>query len=261
MNRICKELKKHFKASVKRNLADGILFSGGLDSALVAAYARDATAISVGLMPGAEDQSYANAVAKYLGLDLRYITVTVDEVLGAVPEVVRILRSFDPAIPNDVTVYLGLKHAKDAGVSSMMTGDGSDEIFAGYSFMQKIDDLNRYLSRMHSSMRFNSNRIGTDLGIDIRQPFLDEEFLKFGQGIDLKHKIRTENGTTWGKWILRKAFENVLPRKILWQSKRPLEIGSGMTRLRRIIESTISDEEFEKARNTYPIRFWNKEHL
>jgi len=46
-----------------------------------------------------------------------------------------------------------------------------------------------------------------------------------------------------------------------WQSKRPLEYGSGMTFLRQIISSKISDQEFEEKKRFYPIRFMNKEHL
>ncbi len=68
-------------------------------------------------------------------------------------------------------------------------------------------------------------------------------------------------GKLWGKWILRKAFEDVLPKEIIWQDKRPLEYGSGMTKLREIISSKISDDEFEEKKKLYPINFLNKEHL
>ncbi|MCK4468241.1 MAG: hypothetical protein KAU60_07800, partial [Desulfobacterales bacterium] len=146
-------------------------------------------------------------------------------------------------------------------IGSMMTGDGSDEIFAGYDFMLKIEDLEGYMARMHSAMRFSSNKIGDVLKIDIRQPFLDNAFMDFSRGIDLDLKIRKENGQTCGKWILRKAFEGVLPQEILWQSKRPLETGSGMTELRNIIESNVSDKEFEKGKRDFHIKFRNKEHF
>jgi asparagine synthetase B (glutamine-hydrolysing) len=54
----------------------------------------------------------------------------------------------------------------------MMTGDGSDELFLGYNFMLKKKDLRKYLDRMYRTMRFSSNKIGENLGIDIKQPFL-----------------------------------------------------------------------------------------
>ncbi|MBU4463675.1 MAG: asparagine synthase-related protein [Desulfobacteraceae bacterium] len=255
------ELKRRFAKAVSRNRAEGILFSGGLDSALVAAYAKNSKAISVGLESYGEDRYYADKAVKFLRLGHYHRTVKIDEAIAAIPNVIKILESFDPVIPNDVTSYLGIKCAKDMGIKSMMTGDGSDEIFAGYDFMLKIKDLKAYLARMHSAMQFSSNKIGEDLGIEIKQPFLDKEFMDFSQRIDLDLKIRRENGKTWGKWILRKAFEGVLPQEILWQTKRPLETGSGMTELRNIVESKVSDEEFEKGKRDFPIRFWNKEHF
>lgn len=261
INCVFDELREKFMDAVKRNHADGILFSGGLDSALVAAFSRDSKAVSVGLNSYSEDQFYAKAVAKFLNIDHHYITVSTEEALAVIPEVIRILKSFDPVVPNDVAVYIGLKYAKDIYVQSMMTGDGSDEIFAGYSFMREIEDLDQYLTRMHSSMRFSSNQIGLSLGLEIRQPFLDDEFVAFGRDVDVDCKIRHENGMVWGKWILRKAFEGVLPKDILWQSKRALEYGSGMTHLRKVITDMVSDEEFERAQREYPVKFWNKEHF
>ena len=255
------ELKRRFAEAVSRNRAEGILFSGGLDSALVAAYSTNCRAISIGLESYGEDRYYADEVAKFLKLDHYHKTVEIEEAIATIPEVIKILRSFDPAIPNDVTAYLGLKYAKNIGLYSMMTGDGGDEIFLGYNFMLEKKDLRKYLDRMYRTMRFSSNKIGEHLEIDIKQPFLDKEFMDFSQGVDVDLKIRKENGKTWGKWILRKAFEGVLPQEVLWQNKRPLEVGSGMTKLRNIIESRVTDEEFEAGNRSFPIKFRNKEHF
>jgi len=237
------------------------LFSGGLDSALVAAFSRDCTAISVGLDSYGEDRFYAKAVEKTLKINLEPVTVSVDEALEVIPDVIRALKSFDPALPNDVAVFIGLRHARDMNVKTVMTGDGSDEIFAGYGFMQEMDDLDCYLSRMYRSMQFSSNRIGRRLGLRIAQPFLDEEFFAFGKALDRDCKIRKEDGVVWGKWILRKAFERTLPKEIVWQSKRPLESGSGMSRLRGIITGMVTDEDFERGKRDYRVKFWNKEHF
>ena len=176
------ELKRRFAEAVSRNRAKGILFSGGLDSALVAAYSTNCRAISVGLESYGEDQYYAKKAAKFLKLDHYHRTVKTEEAIAAIPEVIKMLKSFDPAIPNDVTAYLGLEYAKDMGIKGVMTGDGSDEIFLGYNFMLDKKDLKRYLDRMYRTMRFSSNEIGENLGIDIKQPFLDKEFMDFSHG-------------------------------------------------------------------------------
>jgi len=257
---IFEEVRQTCAAAVHRNRGAGVLFSGGLDSAIVAAFAADARTVSVSLEHGGDDIYYAQRVADYLKLDHRHRVVTVDEAIEAIPDVIRITESFDPVVPNNLTVYFGLQCAVEMGLPNILTGDGSDELFAGYDFMLEMENLGAYLARMRSTMGFSSNVIGRELGIDIRQPFLDESIVAIAKAVDLDLKVKYENGRLWGKWILRKAFEGILPHDVLWQGKRPLESGSGMTELRRILEHRVSNEEFNSAKRHFPVKFWNREH-
>lgn len=85
--------------------------------------------------------------------------------------------------------------------------------------------------------------------------------VEFALKIPIEFKIRRDRGRIWGKWILRKAYEGWLPPKIVWQDKRPMELGSGMTLLRAIIGDLVSTEEFEKGKKESRIKFLNKEHF
>ena len=40
------------------------------------------------------------------------------------------------------------------------------------------------------------------------------------------------NGVKYSKWILRKAYEDVIPKDIIWRPKAPLEAGTGTETLR-----------------------------
>jgi len=239
----------------------GILFSGGLDSAILGSLLPGVTAITVTLESRGEDLEYATYLNESLNLIHTHRRVATQEALGAIPEVIRILKSFDPAIPNDLAVYFGLKHAKELGLMHIVTGDGSDEIFAGYSYMETMPDLATYIRKLSRSLEFSSNRIGNFFGITIHQPFLERNFLDWALSIGVDLKIREQDGKVWGKWILRHAFDGFLPPKVAWQAKRPLEEGSGMSSLRQIISSMVSDEEFSERDREYPVQFMDKEHF
>jgi len=255
-------LKRKLIESVQRNrTSSGLLFSGGLDSAILASINPNIKAITISLKSYGEDAKYASLVAKFLNIEHYQKNIDVNQAIEAIPEVIKVLKTFDPAIPNDLVVYFGLRLAKELGINEIMTGDGSDELLAGYSFMKDIDDLDNYIKRISSSLQFSSNELGKFFNIKIKQPYLDNEVIDFCLKITKDFKIKKIGDRVWGKWILRKAFEDILPREVIWQDKRPLESGSGMTKIREIISSKVCDEEFRNAQKTSSIRFMNKEHF
>jgi len=225
----------------------------------VAVLRPQAVGITVSLEHSATDLPYADILAKALGMRQVRRFVGIQEAIRRIPDVIRLLRSFDPALPNDLAAYFGLEKAKELGLKNIGTGDGSDELFGGYSFMADLADLDGYIRRVSRRMIFSSNDIGKALKLGIVQPFLDPAVVRLALKIPAAWKVRRSGGKRWGKWILRKAFEGLLPAKIAWQSKRPLEVGSGMTRLRQILTDKISDKEF--CGHSYPVKFFNKEHF
>lgn len=261
MQVLISEIRKRLKCAVNESGAKGLLLSGGLDSSILAALAPGVSAFTVTLAPHGEDEQYAKILTQILPIKSYHRMIGIEEAVDSIPAVIGILKSFDPAIPNDIATYFGLKLAKDQGAKSVMTGDGSDELFAGYSFMFDLPDLESYIRGLKDKMCFSSNILGQKLGVEIEQPYLSHEIIELTLEIPKDLKIRVEGEKRWGKWILRKAFEDVLPPKIIWQDKRPLEYGSGTRRLRRIISEKIPDEEFEEKKRAYPVRFISKEHL
>jgi asparagine synthase (glutamine-hydrolysing) len=257
---LCEQLRNNLKEAVGRNRAEGMLLSGGVDTSILAFIARPSIGFTVALKDTlASDLSYSEQVSKLLGIKHKKIEFTTEEALATLPEVIGILKTFDLALPNDLAIYFALKLAKERGVSSVMTGDGADELFAGYSYMAELttEDLERYIKRLSQNWHFSAGYLGKVLGIEIKQPFLDENFVRFA--LEIKPELKVEDGV--GKYILRKSFEDLIPPELVWRRKEPIEYGSGFTKLHEIINSMVTDEEFQSARKEVDIKFINKEHF
>jgi len=257
---ICERLRSKLREAVGRSRADGILLSGGVDTGILAFVARPSTGFTVALKDSlASDLVYSEKIAELLGIQHRKMEFTTEEALNTLPEVIRILKTFDLALPNDLSIYFALKLARENGISSVMTGDGADELFAGYSYMAELplEDLERYIRRLSQNWHFSSGYLGRALGIEIRQPFLDEDFVSFV--LEISPELKVKDGV--GKYILRKSFEDLIPAEIVWRRKEPIEYGSGSTKLHEIINSMVTEEEFASATNEFDIKFINKEHF
>jgi len=256
--RFCRELRQVLTRAVERNLGDVILLSGGLDSSIIALLASkvgDVKAVSVYLenSPGS-DLRYAKIVAGFLGIEHLIRVFDLDELEDAIRSTIRILRTFDPMeVRNSAAIYIALRHAKDNGRRVAMTGDGGDELFAGYSFLYNLDfeELDHKIRRIWKRMSFSSTALGEALGIKVNQPYLDPEMLSFAEKLDSRFRIGFRDEKRYGKFILRMAFEEMLPEEIIWREKVPIEGGSGTSILPRIFDEKISNQDFDKLRERY----------
>jgi len=258
--------------SVRRNLTDGLLLSGGLDTAMLAYLTSkwvkpSCLTVALGGAP-APDVDYAKLVANRLGLR-HYVHYFGNEELDeSIRGVIRIMKTFDPMeIRNSAAIYVALKVGGDRGMSTIMTGDGCDELFAGYSFLFGLtkEQLDIALKKIQANMRFASIYLAKELGVAVRLPYLDPQFKAFATDLDVGLKVRSERGQVWGKWILRKAFEDIMPQEIVWRVKAPIEVGTGTTILPSLFDSRISDLEFNEKKKRYlnkdRVVIRSKEHL
>lgn len=254
MDGVLEEIRGTLEGACARRSADAIALSGGLDSTIVAWLQRGDGPAAVAVAASdfvSTDLTYCQMAARHAGLDLEMLAPGTPEVLDGIEETIRILGNFnDIEIRNSVVAYIAARWARDAGYGSLCTGDGADELFGGYDFMVNMDPgrLGPELERVRSVMHFPSHEIGRALGVRVESPFLDPEVEGLASRIPPGMKVREEGGRRHGKWVLRKAFEDVIPRQVAWRPKSPMQDGAGTAGLTGLFDSLVGDEEYAEKK-------------
>jgi len=188
-----------------------LLLSGGLDSSVLCYLMRPRLSVVTSLGHDSQDLKYANDVAKKYSKNHIECIVDFDDIVRVVPNIIRTFKTFDPLeIRNSSVIFFGIKEAKHSGYGSIVTGDGADELFAGYNYLQRyfgdLKKLQMILDNLWKIMRFSSIRIGDELGVKVNTPFLEKPIYDFATSIDITEKVGDHGNKKWGKFILRKAF-------------------------------------------------------
>ena len=234
--------------------SDWIALSGGLDSSILAHLRKDQKPQTMTIITKdflGTDLTFAQIIAKHLGLNLSLIQVSMEEVLDSINETIKILGNYnDIEIRNSIVPYIYLTTLKKKGVDSVITGDGADEVFAGYNFLLKKSDeeIGEELKRIKKIMHFPSKDIARSLNMKVETPFLNEELIKFSDDIEISEKINAKDGEKFGKWILRETFEKYLPNNITWREKSPMQDGSGTNNLTGLFNTIITDDIFTQKK-------------
>ncbi|MDG1778914.1 MAG: asparagine synthase B [Flavobacteriaceae bacterium] len=278
------KIKEALEAAVHRQLMSdvpyGVLLSGGLDSSVTSAIAKkyaqkrvesgDTTdawwpqlhSFSVGL-EGSPDLAAAQKVADHIGTVHHEIKFTIQEGLDAIKDVVYNLETYDTTtIRASTPMYLMARVIKSMGIKMVLSGEGADELFGGYLYFHKApndeefhQETVRKLDKLHMYDCLRANKSLAAWGIEGRVPFLDKEFMDVAMSINPKDKMI--NGERMEKWVVRKAFEDMLPESVAWRQKEQFSDGVGYSwidTLKALVEQEISDEQMENAHFRFPIQ-------
>jgi len=253
-----RKLRLLLDEAVRRNLTDGILLSGGLDTSVLAKVASEYVSLKAFTVAfkntPAPDVEYAKSIAAHLGLKHTTHYFDENELYHAISAVIKTMKSFDPhVIRNSAPLFIGLTLAGEEGSNNVMTGEGCDELFAGYPYLYELEreQLRLELHKLWKIGIFPEIDLAKSLGMQVKLPYLDPKLVSFAMDLDPDLKVREEKGQKWGKWIVRKAFEDTLPKRIVWRKKMGAEFGSGTASLTSILNSRISDMEFERKKKKY----------
>ena len=255
VSKLLPEVRTLVNKVVKKNMAESFLFSAGTDTQIIAyeavKYKPDIPCLTLAFKGGTpKDTEYVKKMVELLHLKQETHLFGREEVLQYYPKVVEALKKYDPMeIRNSLPVYIGLTLLKEKGLKTVFTGDALDELF-GYpwQFHLTIDEFAKKQEEMWAEMGFSSLPMAASLGMTIKAPYMDPEFMEWAKKLPIKYKINMYNGVKYSKWILRKAYEDVIPKDIIWRPKAPLEAGTGTESLRTHFNDFISDKDFEEKK-------------
>lgn len=134
-------LRESVKKRMQSDVPVGALLSGGLDSSAILGIMTDLSgrpvpSFTVGYSSNGDDSvsefKWSRKVAKHFESEYSEAVVTADDFLGFLP---RAVWHQDEPIgePASIPLYFVSKLARDSGVTVLLTGEGSDELFAGYN--------------------------------------------------------------------------------------------------------------------------------
>jgi asparagine synthase (glutamine-hydrolysing) len=255
------------------------LLSGGLDSSLIAAlvcnYFRNEgktiETYSIGL-EGSEDLRHARIVAEWIGSSHTEILVKEDDMFYIIPEVIQTIESYDTTtVRASLGNYiLGKYISGNSDAKVIFNGDGSDEVFGGYLYMDKCPDdiefdkeTRELLTNIHAFDVLRSDKCISSHGLEPRTPFLDRSLVNYV--LSIPPYYRNHMNIYYGrhgiieKVLLRGAFtesyfrdtlgRQLLPDSILWRKKEAFSDGVSTKErsLFTILQEKIAEKLTEKT--------------
>ena len=257
------------------------------DNSKTKAYWPRLHSFAVGLK-GAPDLAKAKLVADHIGTVHHEINYTIQEGLDAIRDVIYFIETYDvTTVRASTPMYLLARVIKSMGIKMVLSGEGADEIFGGYLYFHKApsakdfhEETVRKLSKLYMYDCLRANKSLSAWGVEGRVPFLDKEFLDVAMRtnpeakmcsidhlpltIDHCHADGSEKNGQWSmvngqlieKYILRKAFADMLPEEVAWRQKEQFSDGVGYSwidTLKQITAEAVTDEQMAHAAERFPI--------
>lgn len=195
------------EARMMSDVGIGVFLSGGLDSAIVAAVAaeyarrhghrRPLPTFAVGT-PGSPDLLAARVVAEHLGTEHHEVVMTAKDAVAALPRAVRAIEHFDVHLVRSAVPNLLLAEYASRHVRAVLTGEGADELFAGYPDCHREPYLDpdalqsrlvETVEGLHRENLQRCDRTTMAYGLEARVPFLERDVIELALSIPPEHKM------------------------------------------------------------------------
>lgn len=220
----------------------GVVFSGGIDSVLIAYRLRQFgipfRCYSAGFR-GSPDLDFARRMAAQFDFPLESRELSLDDIEELLPLIMatiedRSLNQVEVSVP----VFASVRLASEAGERVLFTGQGADELFGGYSWYPRIVDREGYdsfveyeisdIEHLYKETLEREDKITMAHSIELRVPYLDLKLVRTALRMDPRLKIDT-GGDVLAKRIHRQLAERIgIPHDFAWRPKQAAQHGAGI---------------------------------
>lgn len=212
----------------------GVLFSGGIDSSVVARLASEKSEVLLYCAgtDGSADVEFAAKAAALLNLRVRTAIFSHDDVREAVGGLAgKIGTNNKMQLGIALPFFFSTRLALEDGLGFVLSGNGADELFGGYSRY-----LNVPLERLNETLKLDVLALGgrdvkrdrAASAVEVRYPYLDPEVVSFSFSIPAELKIAGGER----KAVLREVGKKLgLPAEITERKKKACQYGSGADKL------------------------------
>jgi asparagine synthase (glutamine-hydrolysing) len=235
----CAAVERRVREAVTAIEGDGlaVAFSGGVDSALVAAGVPDAPCYVAGF-PGAHDVTAARDAAAAMDRRLRVVELDHDALERAVPEVATAIGRTDAmAVSIALPLYLVAERVAADGFDRLAVGQGADELFGGYAkVVDPAEDDRVEATTVRGAVRETVRTLPAQLerdvlairaaGVDPVAPLLADPVVEVALPLP-GHLLATPDER---KVALRRASRGWLPDAVATADKKAVQYGSLVSR-------------------------------
>jgi asparagine synthase (glutamine-hydrolysing) len=220
--------------------AVAVAFSGGVDSTLLAKICADlgkqVTLVTVGF-PGSHDIEFSQKIARMLEMRQKIVEICSGDFAADLAHVRRVVPecSNTSHIENCVAYLYIARAARAAGLSTVLSANGCDELFCGYNgYRAAFEEAGEPAIMTLMGDKIANElvlvqemaRVAGEFGVRVAQPFLSPSFVEFARAIPIDQKIKGADDLV-RKHVLRQAALLVgVPAESANKPKKALQYGS-----------------------------------
>ncbi len=271
VNQYARVLEESVRKRVVGQPRIGVIYSGGVDSFLIAELVRRTgapfTCYTAGRSRSAPDAEWALRTAEEHDFPLELVELTTDDIEAMLPEVMATiedhsLNQVEVAVP----VFASIRAAQEAGELVIMNGQGADELFGGYPWYAAIVDREGYEEFVERSWEDTfllykeclerEDKIAMAHSLELRVPFLDPMVIETAFSISPQLKIH--KGADEVRKRVHRAASIALgvPEDVAFRAKEAAQHGANVhdafdeiARRNGFSPETVGNTDYDPARS------------